>query len=84
VIVVKVELWPFGNEDHKRSIAESRIWNTLLRDPDGKYLYGYDIDTDGVKERDQREVMHRRDDGIWELIRVVLNDRENRGKGRDV
>lgn len=27
MVVVKIELWPLGNEKHKREIGRAKIWN---------------------------------------------------------
>lgn len=38
MLIVKIELWPFGVEEKKRQIGELRIWNDGTGDVDyGNY-----------------------------------------------
>lgn len=67
MLVVKIELWPFGNEAASRQIGEMKIWNDASGDSEtGNY----------VAQLDGKEVKiknHLRSAGAWVLLGKALN-----------
>ena len=72
MIVVKVELWPFGNEAAAREIGRAHIHNDATGDA-AVGNYGYHIwNQAGICVRKGDVVGHVRARGVWELIRRCL------------
>lgn len=77
MIVVKVELWPYGSEDSKESLAEATIENRGRDDAGYKYRAVLRERPDpelGIRRRDQTINItgyHRRQ-SVWNLILSML------------
>ena len=67
MLVIKIELWPFGNEAASRSLGEMRLWNDGTGTAEsGNY----------VAQLDGKEVKiknHLRSAGAWVLLGKALN-----------
>ena len=73
MIVVKAELWPFGNEEAARELDRLIIANqgNHILFPSGVQCdYSYDF----LNRNAKGDVQHIREAGVWELIRRVLSD----------
>ena len=77
MLVVTVDIWPFGKESEKRTLGELRIANvTAPGAPDYKEMGDYEVQfSDETKSH--RVHGHPRADGFWPLIHAAI---ENRGK----
>jgi hypothetical protein len=90
--VIKVELWPYGDESRKMTIATGVIANDGTGDRrkanyDAHFANGdvdpYDIaDILGATPQSPRVEGFYRDSGPWSLLRVLLNDSHYRHSGK--
>lgn len=72
MLVVKLELWPFGREDQKETLGEIKVWNdgtgSTTRGNYEGYVYSVDFGTVNsliVK-------YHDRSKSAWHLIEKIL------------
>jgi len=76
MVVVKVELWPWGSEDLKKEIGRMTITNDGTSDnPNiGNYIVKiFRKGSLGTVQRESRVTGHRRKaDPVWKLVRVAL------------
>ena len=75
MINVQVDLWPYGNEGRKSEIANIRIANIHTNMKTQDAIYGCTVYDDSGKEISV-EVDHNRKDGIYVLLRKVLQEVE--------
>ena len=75
---IAVELLPQGDDSRAREIARLEVANVTPRHANsGEHLYDYTITqrtVDGRLSAQAGHVTHRRDDGVLELLRRVLED----------
>ena len=72
MIVVKIELWPFGSEAAAREIGRAHIWNDATGDA-AVGNYGYKLMSEGCCILRTGTVRrHFRARGVWELLRRCL------------
>jgi hypothetical protein len=71
MIVVKIELWPGGNQYAAKEIARAEIWNESNLAPISKY--GYEL-TDDHGRTQIGMVTHQRKHGIWRLLATVMQE----------
>jgi hypothetical protein len=79
VIKVTVEIYPFGIAEEKRTIGELFIVNDCTGTTElGNYSFSINkIESDGGRHVSLGTVKkHKRYDGVWELIRKILNKKE--------
>jgi len=74
MIVIKVEIWPWGLESKKRKLGEMRIWN----DASGtKKIGNYGFKISGKNNRKMNEGefkgFKRLNRHVWDLIMECLN-----------
>ncbi len=81
MIVVKIELWPYGIEDKAREIGRMKITNdakTTIESKGSKGSYDARIMRKGTIDRVQREGRvenySRKSYPVWELVRRALNN----------
>ena len=73
MIKITVELWPFGDEAAKKTLAEARIWNDGTGSPfEGSY--GYELTDKGGKVFRSGFLgeFRRAEFSVWWLIAAVL------------
>ena len=79
MIVIKVELWPGGDEQSKQLLAQGVVWNRVDHDQHPK-RGNYGAIFQGKTERYHRtstvEDYPRQSRHVWELIRRALNNTE--------
>ena len=84
MIRVTVEIYPFGIAEEKRTIGEMFIVNDVTGTFEfGNYSYGINkINKEGDIEWHHIGILkkHKRIDGVWELIRKILN-KQRKEKG---
>lgn len=80
MLVIKIELWPFGDEERKVSIATSKIWNegtgTSLSPTDHAYGFEFKDLSDFTPEAHFEPTApikggicdHDRRRNVWELV----------------
>lgn len=71
MLIVKVELWPFGNEDEKEEIASAKIWNTgtgTLKS--GNYNSIFNSNLHGQFSSQLNN--HNRNKNVWNLISNLI------------
>lgn len=76
MIVVKVELWPYGSQEGAREIGRAQIVNDGSGSRDiGHYRFSFDPMTD----KEHRGVVrdHRRSSGVWYLLWRALTEAIN-------
>ena len=77
MLYIKVELWPYGDESRKVQIAEAKIANTGTGDSYyGNYMY---VINHNCQEKDAKidkgfTFGHERKQGVWTLIKKVLDE----------
>ncbi|MBF0445249.1 MAG: hypothetical protein HQL68_06640 [Magnetococcales bacterium] len=76
MIVIKVEVWPSGDEHQKREISRANIWN-ISADKDADIQdYQYAIvepdSFDGNSVRQGKVLHHNWKQSAWELIRKMI------------
>jgi hypothetical protein len=76
MLSVQVKLWPRGDIRRERELATLEIWN-VCRDEGNTYKYGYVIKLD-EKLIGKGEVFHNRNDNVWELVALVLENEKER------
>jgi len=91
MLVFKMQLWPFGNEERQRDLAEIRIWNKSafpkdnglsdygysIVEPQSKYSPGYDLKGDVLDwDRDQS--------ALYLLNHILTVEGFNTYAGRDI
>lgn len=74
MLVVKVELWPFGSEEQRKEIGRLDIWNRGFFDGS----YGYALYKDGETAKRIREGVvegfDRRKHTAYDLLQLVLDE----------
>lgn len=71
MLVIKVELWPFGDESKKREIAAAEIWNTGTGTIDkGNYDSSFFSDRHGEFYAQLND--HDRTENVWKLISKLI------------
>ena len=69
MLVIKVEIWPHGDEKRKEIIEEMKIIN--VSDHPMRPLYGnYKIESDGTKAK---VLHHDRRENVWHLVRKSID-----------
>lgn len=75
MIKITVELWPFGSETGKKTLAEARIWNDGCGSP---FLgsYGYELLDKGgnVKRAGFLGEFKRQKFSVWWLVAAVMRE----------
>ena len=75
MIKITVELWPFGDESNKKTIATAKIWNDGTGSP-FTGSYGYELS--GANNQEMKVGFlgeyKRRDFHVWWLIAAVLRE----------
>lgn len=86
MLVVKVELWPFGNETEKREIAIMRLWNDGMNVED-KLTWNYKGDSTYLAYPSRTEChlegrvngYNRNNPNVWNLIKRMIDDMLHNG-----
>lgn len=88
MLVVKVELHPFGDSNRAKTIETMKIWNdSVLPDDEGNYKYGFSVDNiapfmnedkTGLNT-DTKEVKgelhgYDRKQNVWNLVKETLTE----------
>ena len=86
VLRVILQIVPFGDEANAREIGRLDIFNKGIADPTpdgwdrgGYHKYGVIELTPKTGFMNDKEVMHRRFDGAWELVRKAIDELEIEG-----
>lgn len=78
MIVIKVELWPFGSEERAEEIGRMTITNDGTSRNPMRGDYNTKImrrgTTDKVQKQGRVENYPRKSYSVWELVRRALND----------
>lgn len=76
MLIVKVEMWPFGSEENAYEIG--RLSAANISECNG--VSSYEVRLSETVEQDERKPIlefqvhdHRRSDGAWPLIQKALN-----------
>lgn len=73
MLVVKVEVWPFGDKDQARQLGEARIaLQSVTPDNHGSYSYTLNGPKKAGWRHGRVEGHHRTKRGIWDLLYRVL------------
>lgn len=73
MIKVTVELWPFGDEATKKTIATARVWNDGSGNPfEGSYGYELKDGSDKTMRAGFLGEFHRTRFSVWWLLAAVL------------
>lgn len=70
MLVVKVEIWPMGDEGRAREIDRFYVWNTGLAD-DGE-SHCYEVGVTRGEPATSKPIKHKRELGALRLIARVL------------
>lgn len=71
MLVVKVEVWPGGDESRAREIERLYAGNISSLADVSDYIYRFG-DRDWMDGNSAHVFGHRRSDGAWELVRRIL------------
>lgn len=76
MIVVRVELWPGGDEKAAREIGSAYIWNASNLAEISDYGFRLTHRKEGADREEVSEgvvIRHPRYEGVWRLIRRVID-----------
>lgn len=79
---IRIDLLPYGSEKERKSLSPSLyVWNTGDRlGFDDYHEYRYMFDTRPLDRYDgEGPIRHNRDEGMWALVRAVLEYEEGKG-----
>lgn len=71
MLVIKVELWPFGDESRKKEIATAEIWNTGTGTLE-RGNYDSSFFSEGHGEFSAQLNDHDRTENVWKLISKLI------------
>lgn len=72
MLVVKIEIWPYGDEKAKREIANAKIWNTGTGTIEkGNYDSIFISDLHGEFRANLKN--HDRSLNVWKLVQKLIS-----------